>query len=203
MGAYAPMPGIDQPLEQAIGQRIVAPVLAELARRGTPFRGTLYCGLMVTPAGPRVVEFNARLGDPEAQVVLPLLEGSLTRLLAGAARGSLDPDAVTRGTGCAVAVALADEGYPEAVRGGGVIAGLDEAGREPGVLVFHAASVPEPDGRWRVSGGRAAYLVGRDATLAAARERAYGALGRLGGGGWRCRMDVGALGTPAAAGRAR
>ncbi len=201
MGAYAPASRIDDRLEQAIGQRIVSPVLAELARRGTPFRGALYCGVMLTPSGPRVVEFNVRFGDPEAQVVLPLLEGSLTRLLAEAARGTLDPGAVTRGTGSAVAVALADEGYPEAVRGGGVIAGLDAAEREPGVLVFHAASTPEPEGRWRVSGGRAAYLVGRDETLAGARERVYGALARLGGSGWRCRQDIGALGAPAAAGR--
>jgi phosphoribosylamine--glycine ligase len=203
MGAYAPTPLIDAGLEQSIGEGIVAPVLALMARRGTPFRGLLYCGLMVGREGARVVEFNVRFGDPEAQVVLPLLEGSLTRLLAGAARGALDPGAITRGRGAAVAVALADQGYPEAVRGGGVISGLDGAAQAPGVLVFHAAGAPDPDGRWRVQGGRGAYLVGLDATLAGARERAYGALARLGGSGWRCRRDIATLTTPAAVGGAR
>ncbi len=198
MGAYAPSLGVDPGLEHAIGERIVAPVLAEMARRGAPFQGALYCGVVVGPAGARVVEFNVRFGDPETQVVLPLLQGSLTRLLAGAAGGGLDPGAVTRGPGCAVAVALTDEGYPEAVRGGGIISGLDAAAREPGVLVFHATGEPEPEGRWRVSGGRGAYLVGQDATLAGARERAYAALAHLGGSGWRCRHDIAALAAPAA-----
>jgi phosphoribosylamine--glycine ligase len=100
-------------------------------------------------------------------------------------------------------VALADEGYPEAVRGGGVVSGLDAAAEAPGVLVFHAACAPEPDGRWQVQGGRGAYLVGLDSTLAGARERAYGALARLGGSGWRCRRDIAALGTPAGVADAR
>jgi phosphoribosylamine--glycine ligase len=203
MGAYAPTPMIDAGLETWIGERIVAPVLAEMGRRGAPFRGVLYCGLMVGRKGVRVVEFNVRLGDPECQVVLPLLVGSLTLLCAGAARGALDAGAVARGRGAAVAVALADEGYPEAVRGGGVISGLDGADQAPGVLVFHAASAPEPDGRWRVNGGRGAYLVGLDATLAGARERAYGALARLGGAGWRCRRDIAAFPAAAAVGNAR
>jgi len=203
MGAYAPAPLIDARLETSIGERIVAPVLAEMERRGAAFRGVLYCGLMVGREGVRVVEFNVRFGDPESQVVLPLVEGSLTRLLAGAARGALDPGAITRGPGAAVAVALADEGYPESVRGGGLISGLDAAERAPGVLVFHAGCAPEPDGRWRVRGGRVAYLVGRDATLAGARERAYGALAGLGGAGWRCRHDIAAFPAPAAVGNTR
>ena len=201
MGAYAPTAQIDARLELAIGERIVAPVLAEMERRGTPFKGVLYCGVMVASTGVRVVEFNVRFGDPETQVVLPLVEGSLTRLLAGAARGTLDPGAITRGPGCAVAVALTDEGYPEVVRGGGVISGLDAAAQEPGVLVFHATGAPEPEGRWRVSGGRGAYVIGRDPTLAGARERAYGAVTRLGGNGWRCRHDIATLAAPATAGR--
>jgi phosphoribosylamine--glycine ligase len=203
LGAYAPTPLVDGRLEASIGERIVAPVLAAMERRGSPFRGTLYCGVMVGHDGVRVVEFNVRFGDPETQVVMPLVEGSLTALLAGAARGAIDPAAVTRGPGAAIAVALTDEGYPDTVRGGGVIAGLDEAAQTPGVLVFHAACVPEPEGRWRIEGGRGAYLVGLDATLAGARERVYRALARLGGSGWRCRSDIAALPSPAAAGQAR
>ena len=203
MGAYAPTPLIDAHLEALIGERIVTPVLAAMEGRGSPFRGTLYCGVMVGRDGVRVVEFNVRFGDPETQVVLPLVEGSLTMLLAGAARGEIEPAAVTRGPGAAIAVALTDEGYPDRVRGGGVISGLDEAAQAPGVLVFHAACAPEPDGRWRIDGGRGVYLVARDATLAGARERVYRALAHLGGSGWRCRHDIAALPAPAAAGQAR
>jgi phosphoribosylamine--glycine ligase len=202
MGAYAPTPAVGAGLEDEIGARIVGPVLQAMSRRGAPFRGTLYCGLMVGRPGVRVVEFNVRFGDPEAEVVLPLLRGSLTRLLAGAARGRLDPALITRAEGSAVAVALADDGYPDAVRGGW-IEGLDQVADEPGVLVFHAGGAPEPGGRWRLAGGRGAYVVGLDATLGAARERAYAAVGRLQGSGWRCRHDVAALGAPAAAGSAR
>ena len=203
MGAYAPTPLVDDRLEKSIGESIVAPVLRAMERRGSPYRGVLYCGVMMGRPGMRVVEFNVRFGDPESQVVMPLVEGSLTALLAGAARGRIDPAAVTRGRGAAVAVALTDEGYPDAARGGGVVAGLDEAAETQNVLVFHAACALEPDGRWRIEAGRGAYLVGLDATLAGARERVYGALARLGGSAWRCRHDIAALPAPAAAGHAR
>ena len=203
MGAFAPAPAVDARLEGAIGERIVAPVLAAMERRGSPFRGALYCGLMLRGDDVRVVEFNVRFGDPEAQVVLPLLAGSLRRLLASAAAGALDAGAVRRAPGAAVAVALADEGYPDAVRGGGAIAGLDEIERPEHVVVFHAASAAEPGARWRVAGGRAAYVVGLADTVAAARTKAYDAIARLGGAGWRCRRDVAAAPAAAAAGRTR
>ena len=191
MGAFAPSPAVGAAVEDAVGRRVVAPVLAAMARRNTPFRGLLYCGLMVGARDFAVLEFNVRFGDPEAQVVLPLLEGSLARLLDGAARGRLDAGAIGRGAGAAVAVALTDAGYPDPVRGQGRIVGLEAAAAEPGVLVFHAAGRDEP-GAWRVEGGRAAYVVGVDATIAAARDRAYGAIAGLGGAGWRCRRDIAA-----------
>lgn len=190
MGAVAPAPAVDEATEAVVGRTIMGPVLDAMARRGTPFRGLLYCGLMCGAGGPRVVEFNVRFGDPETQAVLPLLGGSLGRLLASAAAGSLDPTAVARGDGAALAVALVDEGYPEAVRGGGRLGGLEALEREPGVMVFHAGAAFE-DGTWRVRGGRAAYVVARGATREAARERAYRAVDSVGGGGWRCRRDVG------------
>ncbi|HEY6866631.1 MAG TPA: phosphoribosylamine--glycine ligase, partial [Candidatus Eisenbacteria bacterium] len=186
MGAFAPVSAVGPGLERAIGERIVTPVLAAMARRGMPFRGALYCGLMLCGDEARVIEFNVRFGDPEAQVVLPLLEGSLRRLLASAAAGRLDPDAVRRAPGAAVAVALADEGYPDAVRGGGVITGLDPVEQLERVVVFHAAGTAGPAGQWRAAGGRIAYVVGLADTVAAARTRAYDAIARLGGSGWRC-----------------
>ncbi len=190
MGAYAPMPAVTAALESAIGERIVAPVLRAMAARGTPYRGALYCGLMLTPGGPKVIEFNARFGDPETQAVVPLLAGSFTGLLAGAARGTLDPGAISRAGGGAVTLALVDEGYPEAARGGGRIGGLDAlADRE--VTVFHAGTRWE-DGGWVVRGGRAAYLTAARGTIAEARAAVYAACATLTGSGWRCRSDIAA-----------
>ncbi len=201
MGAYAPAEDVDAALEDEVLRTVVRPVLETMRARGTPFRGTLYCGLMLTASGPRVVEFNVRFGDPESQVVLPLVEGSLSRLLAGAAAGSLEPGVVGRGAGSAVAVAIADEGYPDAVRGGGVIEGLERLDGRPGLLVFHAGTRADGAG-WRVSGGRAAYVVARAGTRAEARRMAYEALDGIGGGGWRVRRDI-AAGRQARAGERR
>jgi phosphoribosylamine--glycine ligase len=145
---------------------------------------------MLTAAGPQVIEFNARFGDPETQSMLPLLAGSLGRLLASAARGALEPDAVRRSGQAAVTVALVDEGYPEAVRGGGVLRGLDAAERD-GALVFHAGTRRE-HGEWVVRGGRAAYLTAVADTLEAARERVAAARARVSGSGWRSRTDIAA-----------
>ena len=195
MGAYAPTPAVTPELEHVVSARIITPVLRALHGRGTPYRGALYAGLMLTAAGPQVIEFNARFGDPETQSMLPLLEGSLGLLLASAERGSLEPRAVTRAPAAAVTVALVDEGYPDSVKGGGTIRGLDDVERS-GVLVFHAGTRREGDG-WRVSGGRAAYLTATADTLEAARARVDAARARLSGSGWRCRTDIAAhLGEP-------
>jgi phosphoribosylamine--glycine ligase len=196
MGAYAPSERVDVTLEEQIGRRIVAPVLESLRRRGTPFRGTLYCGLVLTAEGPKVLEFNVRFGDPETQVVVPLLEGAFARLLESAARGRLERDAVTRGPGCAVAVALVDGGYPDAVRGGGRITGLDRLPGREGVATFHAGTRRSDDG-WQITGGRAAYVVAHGASREQARARVYASLGELDGGGWRVRGDIAGACTPA------
>lgn len=197
MGAFAPSPALDERLEQEIGARIVQPALDEMVDRGAPFRGILYCGLMLTAGGPMVLEFNARFGDPETQVVLPLVGGDFARLLGSAAAGALDAGACAREPGACVAVALVDRGYPEAL-GGGVIEGVDGLASEPDVQVLGAGM--ERDGeRWRLTGGRAAYVTARAATLREARERAYAAVGRLGGTGWKHRTDIAAA--PALAAR--
>jgi phosphoribosylamine--glycine ligase len=198
MGAYAP--AVDAAVGEQAGRRIVQPLLTAMARRGSPFRGTLYVGLMLTAQGPKVLEINARFGDPETQVVLPLLEGSFASLLRSAARGELEASAVRPGEGAAVAVALVAEGYPDRVEEGGVIAGLDDAAERHQVMVFHAGT--RWDGReWQVSGGRAAHLVAQASTRDAARDQVYATIADLGGEGWRCRHDIASPGSVAAATR--
>lgn len=190
MGSYAPTPAVTPAIEAEVSARIVTPVLRVLAARGTPYRGALYVGLMLTSSGPRVIEFNARFGDPETQSILPLVEGSLGCLLASAARGALDPASIARRAGAAVTVALVDEGYPDAVHGGGVLEGLSAL--DPAhVTVFHAGTRLE-DGQWRVRGGRAAYLMATGPTIESARTSVERARMALSGSGWRCRADVAA-----------
>lgn len=190
MGAYAPA-DVSAALEAQVSGRIVAPLLAAMSRRGAPYRGVLYCGLMLGAAGPRVVEFNVRFGDPEAQVVLPLTSGSLATLMSGAAAGALEERAVARAAGAAVAVALVERGYPGAPEGGGPIRGLDALSAEEGIQVVHAATRRE-GAEWVARGGRAAFVVARGANVGEARTRAYRAIGRLSGEGWRCRSDIAA-----------
>ncbi len=190
MGSFAPTPAVDASVERFVSERIVTPLLAALDRRGTPYRGALYVGLMLGPEGPHVVEFNARFGDPETQSILPLVEGSFAALLASAARGALEPTAIRRGAGATVTIALVDEGYPDRVQGGGVIRGLDQVESDD-VLVFHAATRRAADA-WAVRGGRAAYVTARGTTLDLARQRARAAVGSLSGQGWRARHDIAA-----------
>jgi phosphoribosylamine--glycine ligase len=199
MGAYAPHEEVNAALEEEIGRRIVGPVLEVMRRRGTPFRGTLYCGLMLTAQGPRVLEFNVRFGDPESQAVLPLVEGAFARLLASAARGQLEGKRAGRSAGAAVAVALTDEGYPDEIRGAGRITGFERLREREDVLVFHAGTRRADDG-WQVTGGRAAYVVARGASRGDARARVYAALAELGGRGWRARRDIAATARPVRSG---
>ena len=199
MGGYAPSPGVTPAIERLLSEQVFTPVLRVLAARGTPYRGAMYAGLMLTDAGPQVIEFNARFGDPETQSVLPLLGGSLGVLLASAARGALEPGAIARTAGAAVTLALVDEGYPDAVRGGGVIRGLEALSASAGaatedsgrVHVFHAGTRFE-GGEWVVRAGRAAYLTAVGDTLEQARARVFAARALLSGSGWRSREDVAA-----------
>ncbi len=194
MGAFAPVAGLTPELEDVIRTRIVMPVLQTMVSRGTPYRGTLYCGLMLGPDGAWVIEFNSRFGDPEAEVILPLVTGNLAALLTSAARGALDPTPIGRRDGAAVAVAIADGDYPGPSSGGAVIEGLERAGAREGVTVFGAALEAAGNG-WRVRGGRGACLMAYDRTLGEARTRAYAAIETLGGAGWRCRGDIAGTGS--------
>ncbi|MBI5168892.1 MAG: phosphoribosylamine--glycine ligase [Candidatus Eisenbacteria bacterium] len=204
MGAVAPPTAVDAEVERITSEQVVTPMLRAMAARGTPYRGALYCGLMLKPVGTaaservRVVEFNARFGDPETQVMLPLVEGDFAALLASAARGALEPRHIGRATGAAVTIALVDEGYPERALGTGTIEGLDALEGRDGLFVFHAGTRREGDG-WRVKGGRAAYVTATGEDAATARERAYAACATLRGAHWRMRSDIGAgPGVPAA-----
>jgi phosphoribosylamine--glycine ligase len=188
MGAYAPLPWAPPGLADEVLAAVVQPAVAELSRRGTPYRGLLYAGLALTSRGLRVVEFNARFGDPETQVVLELLRTPLAGLLAAAAAGSLaGAGPLEWAPGAAVTVVVAAEGYPGTPARGDVIDGLAEAERVPGAYVLHAGTAPGGAGSLVAAGGRVLNVVGTGADLAAARAAAYAAAGliRLPGGWYR------------------
>lgn len=201
MGAFAPSPLVGAAAAERIMQEIVAPVVAGLRAEGTPYRGVLYVGLMLTPGGPKVIEFNVRFGDPEAQVVLPGIDEELAPLLAAAAGGRLDAGTVRRSPRPRVGVVLASGGYPGPFERGKVISGLDEVASSDDVLVFHAGTRVE-GGQVVTSGGRVLTVVGAGPTYDAAIQRAYDALGHLSFDGCRYRRDIGrkALAAPAAGG---
>jgi phosphoribosylamine---glycine ligase len=189
MGAVAPVPWVDNQLLAVVQRRIFDPLVAELTRSGIDYRGVLYAGLMVTRDGPKVIEFNARFGDPEAQVILPLLETDLLDLCMAVAGGTQEQVALTRRPGYAVGVTLASEGYP-----GSYVTGLpimlDQQGIGPEMLLFHAGARAE-EGRLLTAGGRVFTMVGLGADLAAARNRAYAGIERVSFPGMRYRRDIG------------
>lgn len=197
MGAYAPAPKGTPALLREAERIALRPVLDELAERGTPFQGVLYAGLMLTAQGPRVLEYNVRFGDPEAQVLLPRLRGDVFELLLAAATGRLAPGPLPEIDEAALTVVLAAAGYPGAPRKGDVITGLSEAARIPGLRVYHAGT--ERSGEQVVtSGGRVLAVTGFGADLAAAREVAYRGVSAIHFEGMHFRRDIGAraLGGP-------
>ena len=201
MGAYAPLPDLDDAAIETILDTVHRPILAELAGRGTPFRGFLYAGLMLTPAGPRLLECNARLGDPEAQVILPQLAMPLGPWLLDGARGSLvvAPDErLPAMPGSSVGIVLAADGYPATPRRGDRISGI-EAAADRGALVFHAATRRAADGTWLTDGGRVLTVVGRGTNLVAARAAAEDAAAAIAWPGMQRRHDIGASLTAAGA----
>jgi phosphoribosylamine--glycine ligase len=191
MGAYSPL--LDLPDAEADGilDQFHRPVLAELARRGTPFRGALYAGLMLTPGGPRLLEFNARFGDPEAQAILPRLAAPLGPVLLAAARGTLPDGApLPARARTTVAIVVASAGYPGIPATGDPIEGIEAAG-DDGALVFHAATRRGEDGGWQTAGGRVLSVVGDGATLDEAHAAADHAADRIAWPGAQRRHDIG------------
>ncbi|MGZ4692016.1 MAG: phosphoribosylamine--glycine ligase [Acidimicrobiales bacterium] len=196
MGAYSPVPIAGDDVMAMVMERAVDPTLAALRRQGIDYRGVLYAGLMLTPDGPKVIEYNVRFGDPESQVVLPRLSSDLTQLLARAASGALGDEAPTFVDDAAVTVVCATEGYPRSPRLGDPIEGLDLAARVEGVSVFCAGvSRPEgaaDDGPLLTAGGRVLALTGMGPDLATARSRAYQAVACVSWPGMHVRSDIAA-----------
>ena len=190
MGAFAPSPLVDAALEARVMREIVEPVVAGMAADGHPFRGFLYAGLMLTRDGPKVIEFNVRLGDPEAQVVLPLVDEPLLPLLVAGALGRLTSRRVALGADRLAGVVLASHGYPESSSSGQTIRGLDEAEAIPGVAVYHAGTAKR-DGEIVTAGGRVLTVVGRGADFAEAVARAYAAVLKISFDGMQFRRDIG------------
>jgi phosphoribosylamine--glycine ligase len=188
MGAYSP--SADDDLVGDVMDRFVEPTLATLARRGIDYRGVLYAGLMLTAAGPKMLEYNVRFGDPECQVVVPRLTSDLTELLAQAADGHLT-DQPTFSSDVMVNVVCAAEGYPDAPRTGDLITGIDAANAIDGVMVFCAGVGPG----MITAGGRVLSVTGRAATLVEARARAYAGVAAISWPGMHHRTDIAAAAT--------
>ncbi|MEM1054180.1 MAG: phosphoribosylamine--glycine ligase [Bacteroidota bacterium] len=191
MGAYAPAPAVTDAILETVAETIIAPVLSALREEGADYRGVLYCGLMLTEKGPKVVEFNCRFGDPETQVVLPLVASDPLDLLHRAASGSLEEATVEFREGAAACVVLASAGYPGSYEKGKPIAGLDEADRHATVL--HAGTRTEA-GEVVTSGGRVLGVVGEGATLQDALDAAYRGAGAISFEGKTLRHDIGQKG---------
>jgi phosphoribosylamine---glycine ligase len=198
MGAYAPMPHVSAGAVDHLMGTAVLPLVEELRRRGIDYRGVLYAGLMLTPDGPKVIEYNVRFGDPEAQVVLPLLASDAAELFLAVANGDLGGSPPPRFSGdAAVCVVLASQGYPEHPRTGDTIEGLDATGQSlaavDGVTVFHAGTGRHsPGGPFHTAGGRVLDVTATAPTLAEARRRAYAAAAAIDWEGMQMRHDIAA-----------
>jgi phosphoribosylamine--glycine ligase len=191
MGSYSPVPGVDAAEAQRIARAVHQPVVDELRRRGTPFHGTLYAGLMLTAAGPKVLEFNARFGDPETQAVLPRLRSDLLDLLARAGTpGGLAGARLEWDPRWAVTVVLASAGYPESASTGHPIAGLDGAPADGALEVTHAGTALGPGGELVTGGGRVLNVTALGDSPAAARDAAYAAADRITFEGRQLRRDI-------------
>jgi phosphoribosylamine---glycine ligase len=190
MGAFAPSPLIDAAMHTRVMRQIVDPVVAGMAAEGYPFRGFLYAGLMLTSSGPKVIEFNARLGDPEAQVILPLIDEPLLPILVAGAAGALRQTTVRVGDERLVCVVLASRGYPESAESGRPIRGIEGAEAIPGVAVYHAGTARR-DGQLVTAGGRVLTVAGRGRDFAEAAVCAYSGVLQISFDGMQYRHDIG------------
>ncbi|HEX4172659.1 MAG TPA: phosphoribosylamine--glycine ligase [Acetobacteraceae bacterium] len=192
MGAYAPTPSFPPVAQQAALDGIIRPALAEMARRWTPFRGVLYAGLMLTQAGEaKLIEFNVRFGDPECQALLPRLTSDLLPALQAAYDGELENFDLRWQEAASIAVVMAARGYPGAPEQGSEIRGLERAASVPGVLIFHAGTAADADGRLRAAGGRVLTICATGPDLRAARDAAYSAVRLVDWPEGFCRQDIG------------
>jgi phosphoribosylamine--glycine ligase len=191
MGAYSPAPALTVALQNAAIETIVMPTLAAMAARGTPFRGVLFAGLMLTESGPRLIEYNVRFGDPECQALLLRLQSDLLPALVAAHDGALDAFDLRWSADAAISVVLAAPGYPEAPRTGSVIRGLERAGAVTNVRVYHAGTALAADGTLVAAGGRVLTVCATGPTLREARDAAYRAVDLIQWPEGFCRRDIG------------
>ncbi|MCB0873967.1 MAG: phosphoribosylamine--glycine ligase [Thermoleophilia bacterium] len=189
MGSVSPIPDIPDDMADRLVDEVHRPVIAELERRGIPFTGVLYAGLMMTADGPRVLEFNTRFGDPETQALLPRLDEDPYDLMEAIATGTLEDRPVRTSDDACVAVVLAAHGYPGTPRGGDVISGLGAAAAT-GADVFHAGTATDAEGRIVTAGGRVLAVARRGATVAAARAAAYDSASHISWEGMIMRRDI-------------
>jgi phosphoribosylamine---glycine ligase len=188
MGAYSPAPVLPPSLEQVAMEKFIKPTVAAMAAKGMPYMGVLYLGLMITKLGPKLVEYNARFGDPECQVLMPRLKGDLLTTLLAAREGKLQ--SLEWREEAALTVVMASKGYPGAYEKGRVITGLEAAAKLPGVIIFHAGT--EQRGNDIVAvGGRVLDVTAVGATIAEAQARAYAAVELIHWDGAFCRKDIG------------
>jgi len=190
MGAYSGVPIATDALMDEVMERIIEPTCGRLRKEDIDYRGTLYAGLMLTPEGPKLIEYNVRFGDPETQVILPRYGGDLAATLMSAAVGQLIVDGPVAVSDHAVTVTLASKGYPESSTSGDVITGVEVAERVEGVSVFRAGVSVDGDGRLLTKSGRVLNVTGTGATLAKARERAYEGVKHIHFEGMHYRTDI-------------
>ena len=190
MGAYAPTPFVTEKIVKEVAEKIVEPTLKAMLDKGSKYIGCLYCGLMLTDEGPKVVEYNCRFGDPETQVVLPLLDGDFLQLLYSAANGSINKSAVKYGGGASVCVVAASNGYPGSYEKGKEIEGLDNL-NDSGIIIYHAGT-KEKDGKIYTNGGRVLGITSivRENDLRAAKQKSYEFLPKISFEGMYCRKDI-------------
>ena len=188
MGTYAPAPVMTPEMTARAVEEILKPTIAAMAKEGCPYRGCLYAGLMITSEGPKVVEFNARFGDPETQVVLPLLDGNLAEIMCACCEGRLADVPIAWKDGAAVCVVLAAGGYPGQYEKGHEIHGIADA-EDAGALVFHAGTA-ERKGKIVTNGGRVLGVVGRGADISSAVRAAYAAAEKISFEGMYYRKDI-------------
>ena len=191
MGAYSPAPAMTPALIEQTLAEIVRPAVAAMAKRGAPFRGVLYAGLMLTAHGPKLIEFNVRFGDPEMQALLMRLDSDLLPLILATVDGTLASQSPVWSDDAALTVVVASRGYPGAYEKGVPIAGIEKANALPGVHVFHAGTALNSDGALVSAGGRVLNVTARGATIAEAQARAYAAAALIDFPGGFYRTDIG------------
>ncbi|GFO83552.1 MAG: hypothetical protein A49_31790 [Methyloceanibacter sp.] len=191
MGSYSPTPLVTEPLMRQIEREVLVPIVSALSREEAPYRGVLYAGLMLTPGGPKVLEFNCRIGDPEGQALIMRLRGGLLEAIEGTIDGKLEDVTLDWDPRPAVCVVVSASGYPDYYEKGAVISGLDDVEPADDLMVFHAGTERDEEGRIVTAGGRVLGVTALGKDLSAARERAYGAVDLIDFQGRYRRRDIG------------